>query len=58
MGPFLNGVGSLMKKDAEKTELLNSAFASVFTSKPALRIPRHLRPGEKSRARMTWRRTR
>lgn len=46
VGPFLSGVGSLVKNDAEKTELLNAAFASVFTSKPALRNPRHLRPGE------------
>ncbi|PKU37244.1 rna-directed dna polymerase from mobile element jockey- hypothetical protein [Limosa lapponica baueri] len=33
MGPLLNEVGALVMEDAEKLELLNAAFASVFTAK-------------------------
>jgi len=36
VGPFLKGVMSLVKKCAEKTELLNASNASFFTGKPAL----------------------
>uniref|UniRef100_A0A8B9PUS7 Immunoglobulin C1-set domain-containing protein n=1 Tax=Apteryx owenii TaxID=8824 RepID=A0A8B9PUS7_APTOW len=32
VGPLLNGVGALVTKDAEKAELLNAFFASVFTA--------------------------
>ena len=32
VGPLLNEVGVLVKEDAEKAELLNAFFASVFTS--------------------------
>ncbi|PKU35582.1 glycerol kinase [Limosa lapponica baueri] len=33
VGPLLNGVGALVTEDTEKAELLNAAFASVFTAK-------------------------
>jgi len=33
MGPLLNEVGSLLMEDAEKVELLNAFFASVFRVK-------------------------
>jgi len=32
-GPLLNEVGVLVMEDKEKAELLNAAFASVFTAK-------------------------
>ena len=31
VGPLLNKVGALVTQDAEKAELLNASFASVFT---------------------------
>ena len=33
MGPLLNKEGALVTQDAEKAELVNAAFASVFTAK-------------------------
>ena len=33
MGPLLNEVGAVVMEDAEKAELLNVFFASVFTAK-------------------------
>ena len=33
VGPLLNEVGVLVTQDAEKTELLNAFFASVFSAK-------------------------
>ncbi|GAB0179989.1 mitochondrial enolase superfamily member 1 [Grus japonensis] len=33
VGPLLNEVGALVMEDTEKAELLNAAFASVFTAK-------------------------
>ena len=33
VGPVLNKVGALVPQDAEKVELLNASFASVFTAK-------------------------
>jgi len=33
MGPLLNEVGVLVMEDAEKAELLNAFFASVFSAK-------------------------
>ena len=33
VGPLLNEVGVLVMEDKEKAELLNAAFASVFTAK-------------------------
>ena len=33
MGPLLNEVGVLVMKDAEKAELLNAFFVSVFSAK-------------------------
>jgi len=33
VGPLLNEVGALVTEDAEKAELLNAFFASVFTAK-------------------------
>ena len=33
MGPLLNREGALVMQDAEKAELLNALFASVFTAK-------------------------
>ena len=39
VGPLLNGTGTLVTQDTEKTELLNAAFTSVFASKiPASEI--------------------
>lgn len=32
IGPLLNGVGALVTKDMEKSELLNAFFSSVFTA--------------------------
>ncbi|KAJ7424018.1 rna-directed dna polymerase from mobile element jockey-like [Pitangus sulphuratus] len=36
VGPLLNGTGTLVTQDMEKAEVLNAAFASVFTSKTSL----------------------
>ncbi|GAB0204007.1 hypothetical protein GRJ2_002866300 [Grus japonensis] len=36
VGLLLNGAGDLVTQDMEKTEVLNAAFASVFTSKTGL----------------------
>jgi len=33
VGPLLNEVSAIMRKDTEKAELLNAFFASVFTAK-------------------------
>ncbi|PKU36828.1 rna-directed dna polymerase from mobile element jockey-like [Limosa lapponica baueri] len=33
VGPLLNKVGALVMEDAEKAQLLNAFFASVFTAK-------------------------
>ena len=33
MGPLLNEVGVVVMEDAEKAELLNAAFASIFSAK-------------------------
>ncbi|GAB0186669.1 hypothetical protein GRJ2_001132200 [Grus japonensis] len=39
MGPLLNETGNLVTQDMEKAEVLNAAFASVFTSKTGLQEP-------------------
>ncbi|KAK4807033.1 hypothetical protein QYF61_000362 [Mycteria americana] len=36
VGPLLNEIGDLVTQDMEKAEVLNAAFASVFTSKTSL----------------------
>ena len=36
VGPLLNGAGALVTQDMEKAEVLNAAFASVFTGKTGL----------------------
>jgi len=47
VGPLLNGVGALVRENTEKTELLNAAFASVFSARgPPSGIPD---PGGKRR---------
>jgi len=33
VGPLLNEVGALVMEDAEKAELLNACFASLFSAK-------------------------
>uniref|UniRef100_A0A8B9PGQ4 Reverse transcriptase domain-containing protein n=1 Tax=Apteryx owenii TaxID=8824 RepID=A0A8B9PGQ4_APTOW len=47
VGPLLNGVGALVTKDAEKAELLNAFFASVFTGQASPQEPQTLEAREK-----------
>ena len=44
MAPLLNEEGALVTQDAEKAELLNATFASVFTAKAG---PQASQPTEK-----------
>ncbi|PKU36575.1 rna-directed dna polymerase from mobile element jockey- hypothetical protein [Limosa lapponica baueri] len=46
MGPLLNEVGALVTEDAEKAELLNAFFASVFIAKAGPQEPQTPRVGE------------
>ncbi|PKU38353.1 rna-directed dna polymerase from mobile element jockey-like [Limosa lapponica baueri] len=43
---LLNDVGALVMEDAEKVELLNAFFASVFTAKAGPQEPQTLEVGE------------
>ena len=43
VGPRLNEVGALVTEDTEKAELLNAAFASVFTAKASPQKPLEVR---------------
>ncbi|GAB0205688.1 mitochondrial enolase superfamily member 1 [Grus japonensis] len=47
VGLLLNEVGALVTEDTEKAELLNAAFASVFTAKAGPWEPETLEVGEK-----------
>ncbi|GAB0203755.1 mitochondrial enolase superfamily member 1 [Grus japonensis] len=47
VGPLLNEVGALVMEDTEKAELLNAAFASVFTAKVGPQETQTLEVGEK-----------
>ncbi|GAB0209872.1 mitochondrial enolase superfamily member 1 [Grus japonensis] len=47
VGPLLNEVGALVMEDTEKAELLNAAFASVFTAKAGPQETQSLEVGEK-----------
>jgi len=40
VGPLLNEAGVLVTEDAEKAELMNVVFASVFVPRQALKNPR------------------
>lgn len=40
VSPLLNEKGVLVMRDAEKAEILNTTFASVFNAKTPLRNPR------------------
>ncbi|PKU34197.1 rna-directed dna polymerase from mobile element jockey-like [Limosa lapponica baueri] len=48
VGPLLNEVGALVTEDAEKAELLNAFFASVFTPKAGPQEPQTLEVGERA----------
>ncbi|GAB0208273.1 mitochondrial enolase superfamily member 1 [Grus japonensis] len=47
VGPLLNEVGALVTEDTEKAELLNAAFASVFTAKAGPQETQTLEVGER-----------
>ncbi|GAB0204057.1 hypothetical protein GRJ2_002871300 [Grus japonensis] len=47
VGPLLNEVGALVTVDTEKAELVNAAFASVFTAKASPQENQTLKVGEK-----------
>ncbi|PKU38009.1 rna-directed dna polymerase from mobile element jockey-like [Limosa lapponica baueri] len=48
VGPLLNEVGVLVTDDAEKVELLNAFFASVFTAEAGPQEPQTLEVGERA----------
>jgi len=48
VGPLLNEVGVLLMEDAEKAELLNAFFASVFTAKAIPQESQALEGGEEA----------
>jgi len=54
VGTLLNEVGVLVMEDAEKAELLNAFFTSVFSAKASLRNPRSWRQERKPAERMTF----
>ncbi|PKU29730.1 rna-directed dna polymerase from mobile element jockey-like [Limosa lapponica baueri] len=47
VGPLLTEVGALVTEDAEKAELLNAFFASVFAAKAGPQEPQTLEVGER-----------
>jgi len=54
VGPVLNEVGVLVTEDAEKAELPNALFASLFSARQALRNPRSWGQERKPSERMTF----
>ncbi|GAB0209860.1 hypothetical protein GRJ2_003451700 [Grus japonensis] len=56
VGPLLNEVGALVMEDTEKAELLNAAFASVFTAKADSQVSQTAKGhGEQERCLKDWR---
>ncbi|PKU31509.1 rna-directed dna polymerase from mobile element jockey-like [Limosa lapponica baueri] len=47
VGPLLNEMGAMVTEDAEKAELLNATFASVFTAQASPQAPQTLEESEK-----------
>ncbi|PKU30268.1 glycerol kinase [Limosa lapponica baueri] len=54
-GPLLNELGALVVEDAEKVELLNAFFASVFTAKASPQEPRPWRSWRTGEVSEDWR---
>jgi len=48
VGPLLNEMGALAMESTEKAELLNAAFAPVFTAKADPHAPQSLEVGKKA----------
>ncbi|PKK34045.1 INO80 complex subunit C [Columba livia] len=47
VGPLLIGVGAMLMDDRKKAELLNAAFAAIFTAKTSPRVSQTLGAGDK-----------
>jgi len=54
VGPLLNEAGALVTEDAEKTELLNAFFASVFSAKAGPQESQDLEVREEAAERMSF----